>query len=121
MHRVLSPLALIFASITPHIDSFSVDVMIAKFTVITRTVLPREMADPVFGTVAILATVLGSVRPSLNTLTMLLVIQPLANVLGMILAEVRSMAVCFVISPMTFIHFAICVGELALSVRFVVS
>jgi hypothetical protein len=73
-----------------------------------------------FGAVFVLALVHLSIRPLLDSVTVLLVVFPVADIFCSIFMRVSSLATRFIIQPLSFVDITVCVVQSALSIGLVI-
>jgi hypothetical protein len=109
MHFVDLPVAFVFSTVAPKIDSFAVDVIIVELTDKHAVVRPFKRACSVLLPVLESALVARAIRPTLYAIAVLLVLVPLTSVLGSVHVDVGSFAMRLVVKPLAFIDVTVCV------------
>jgi hypothetical protein len=71
----------------------SFDEVGSKLALIERSIRPFECASAILHSLSVLAGVVGSVRPALDSVALLLIVLPLALVLGPVAVEVCTLTV----------------------------
>jgi hypothetical protein len=71
MHLVLHPVTFIRSLVSPHVLAHTLDVVVAEFARVPRTVVPREMALAFLLAHVVIPHVLSAILPRLTALAML--------------------------------------------------
>lgn len=72
-HPVVNPIALVHPAVRPDVFAHTVDIVLIEVSVVRALVTPDKLAFSVLHAFDIFSRVLGTVRPLLNTLSMLFV------------------------------------------------
>ena len=114
-HFVIDPRTDEHSAISPIVRPVPLDIVVCEVAVIRASVGPREAALSMFHSVNVQSVVLGSIRPSLDALPVLLVLLPVALVLGTVEMVVDTLTVCLIILPHSVIDFTVCMDETTFS------
>lgn len=84
MHLVFLPLAFVCLSIRPHIAALSRDLIHLEVSEVDATVSESQGSATMLLSLEVLTVVFSTVRPGLNSLSVLLIVKPLADICGTI-------------------------------------
>ena len=120
MHLVLLPLTLIVAAVFPHVNTFAVDIIFAELADEHGLVCPLEGSRAMLLSVLIVSFVAGIVKPSFDSVPVLLVFGPLSRVLGTIKVDVDTPSMGLIVEPVPFEHVPVAMNQSAPAVGHVV-
>ena len=95
------------------------DLIVDPLSFIGRAISPGVLSSSLFLTHDVLALVSGTLRPSLYTLAVLLVLLPFSFVASSLHVGVDSMTISLVVHPATFVDIAVGMEEFSLAARLV--
>ena len=96
MHLVLEPLPIIVLPIRPVVLASAADLVTNELTLIVALVGKGQLSLPIFPSISILAFVLGSIWPHLDSKSLLLVINPVPVVVSSIRVGIGTLSVGFI-------------------------
>jgi hypothetical protein len=120
MHFVWQPLTDVKPPIRPAVLPCAVDLVIVEPALVDAAVLPSELADPLFLPLVVLAFVSRAIWPGLDTLSMLLVVNPVTDVGGPIYVIVCPNPISHIITPLPLVYIPIPMNQAPPPMRLVI-
>jgi hypothetical protein len=117
MHLVVFPSANITASINPLVRARSFDVVLVEVSVVVGSIFPDKLALSGFHSIPHAALKHGAIRPLLDAMSMLTVLEPFTVIARTVLMNKKPLAMDHIIFPMPHIISPICVDMPPKAVR----
>lgn len=117
VHFVAQPFSIIFFTVMPNINPFSLDLIFVKLPLVNRAISKRQLPSPVFIPLRIHPVVYCTIRPRFQAIAILLVVFPTTDILGSVGMCVGALAVCFIVDPLSFINISVCVVKFSHATR----
>ena len=111
MHFIAKPFALIISAIGPGVLADALDVVVAELADVAGPVVPVELTMSMLSSVDVGTFVACLIRPSFDTVAVLLVILPAALVHGTVIMHVLALAISLVVEPLALVNVAIRVDQ----------
>ncbi len=92
MHLVVEPVAFVGPAIRPDIQPKAGDLIVNPVSGVVTAVLPCVLALTIFLTLLVVAFVLAAVDPGLDSVAVLIVIEPLALIADTVVVNVDAVA-----------------------------
>ena len=115
IHFVLNPFSSVLLAVRPDVVPHSFDQVLSKVANIDRSICKNQFSKPVLSAITILSLIVGTIRPCLNTMSVLIVVLPLADVFLPTNVNKYPLTICNVVFPLSLIDVSICMYKLSLA------
>ena len=113
IHLIVAPVSLICLPIRPEILAKPAYFILSKLSLVVTRICKRQKPIPFFLGFDILTLILGSVRPALFSIAVLLIILPVSNVRSPVDMFVSAFAIRLIIKPSPHVDIAVGMDEAA--------
>ena len=120
VHFVTNPIATVSFLVWPVVRPLARDFILQELSLVDTTICKGKRSLPIFLSVLVLSFIASAVRPSFNTLSVLLVFKPVTDVHGPVSMFILAVAVGFVMFPLAGVNVTVGVEKSASAIGLVI-